>query len=549
MQMQEELESGVDFETMLNESFAQAEQDELTEGTIVALTDEYAIIDVGQKIEGRIPLDEIRQVDGTLRYKIGDKIPVVQSGYSGDYPVLSHRKAVARQKNRALIDELEGKNLDEATLRGKVVSYSRGGFTIQTADGCELFMPRSQAAYRENPKELIGKEVTVSVIKTDKSNDSIVVSRKRLLDAKRRNRKKILKRLLEDKEIVKGVIKKITSYGMFVDVGGIDGLVHYSEISYKGPVNPASLYKEGEEIEVKAIDYDPAKNRLSLSIKATMEDPWEEIRKELAAGDIIKVVVSNIENYGAFVDLGNDIEGFLHISELGWQKNIKHPKEILKIGEEIDVEVIEINPDARRLRVSLKRLMPKPFEEFRSKYKEGDRVKGVVTSLTDFGAFVRIGQVEGLLHNEDASWNKNEKCKNTFKVGDEIEVEILKIDTEKEKISLGRKNLIQSPIQQFAASHKVGDVVEGTIRDIKEFGIFVRIQEGVDALMRHRDLSAEQVAELKIGDKMQGEITLLDTASGKIRLTPRLANQGASEFVEEAAINPLKSALKESLKI
>ena len=221
---------------------------------------------------------------------------------------------------------------------------------------------------------------------------------------------------------------------MFVDVGGVDGLVHYSEISYKGPVNPSSLYKEGDKVLVKVISYDNEKRHLSLSIKAATPDPWEEIISDgLEVGDTIKVTVSNIEPYGAFVDLGNDIEGFLHISEISWDKNIKNPKDHISEGQEVDVEVIEIDAKGHRLRVSLKNLLPKPFDEFKAKFKEGDVVKGVVTTITNFGAFVRVGCVEGLLHNEDASWDRNDKCKDMFKAGDELEVKIIKIDSAEQK--------------------------------------------------------------------------------------------------------------------
>ena len=212
---------------------------------------------------------------------------------------------------------------------------------------------------------------------------------------------------MADDVIVEGAIKKITSYGMFVDVGGVDGLVHYNEISYKGPVNPSKLYKEGDIVTVKAISYDKDKRHLSLSIKAVQPDPWAEVESELDEGDTITVTVSNIEAYGVFVDLGNDIEGFLHISEISWNKNVKNPNDYLTVGEEIDVEVIEINSTTHKLRVSLKRLLPKPFDEFIKNYNEGDIVTGTITSLTDFGAFVRIAGVEGLLHNQDISDRKS----------------------------------------------------------------------------------------------------------------------------------------------
>ena len=321
---------------------------------------------------------------------------------------------------------------------------------------------------------------------------------------------------------------------MFVDIGGVDGLVHYSEISYKGPVNPGSIYKEGDKVLVKVIKYDNEKKHLSLSIKAAMPDPWDEIKDGLEVGDTIKVTVSNIEPYGAFVDLGNDIEGFLHISEISWDKNIKNPKDHISEGEELDVEVIEIDAKDRRLRVSLKNLLKKPFDEFKAKFKEGDVTKGVVTSVTNFGAFVKIGAVEGLLHNEDASWDRNDKCKDLFKVGDEVEVKIIKIDSNDQKISLSQKDLKQSPVQAFAKKFNVGDIVTGKIRDIKDFGVFVELGDNVDALIRKEDLGNVSAESLNINDNIEAAIAFIDEKKNRIRLSVRrLARQKEREVLNE----------------
>ena len=321
---------------------------------------------------------------------------------------------------------------------------------------------------------------------------------------------------------------------MFVDVGGIDGLVHYSEISYKGPVNPNTLYKEGDKVDVKIIKYDTDKKHLSLSVKAATPDPWEEIKDSLEVGDTIKVTVSNIEPYGAFVDLGNDIEGFLHISEISWDKNIKNPKDFIKEGEELDVEVIEIDANDRRLRVSLKNLLPKPFDEFNAKFSEGDIVDGVVTTLTNFGAFVRIGALEGLLHNEDSSWDRNDKCKDIFKTGDNIQVKIIKIDDKNQKISLSQKDLKESPVTKYAKTHGNGDIVSGTIRDIKDFGVFVSLDDGVDALIRKEDIGNLDINSLKVGDSIEAAIAFIDEKKNRIRLSVRrLAKQKEREVLNE----------------
>ncbi len=526
-----------DFASMLDAYEKKEQGGSITDGVIVEIreNDNQALVDVGRKQEAAVRLDELKNEDGSYKFNVGDTIPVVITGYRNERPQASYLKAVRKANIRKFIEEHES-DAENMVVEGKVVRKNRGGYFV-VGDEIEFFMPMSQAAFAMG-KNPIGKEIKAVILKLDKERDSIVISRRKYLDTLRKERKEIVDKLMEEGKVVEGEIKKITSYGMFVDVGGVEGLVHYSEISYKGPVNPATLYKEGDKVEVKAIAYDPKKRHLSLSIKQTMPDPWEEIVEQLEEGDAIKVIVSNIEPYGAFVDLGNDIEGFLHVSEVSWDKDIKNPKDYLNVGDEIDVEVIEINPETRRLRVSYKNLQPKPFEEFLQNYKEGDVVKGVVTTLTDFGAFVRIGKVEGLLHNQDVSWQKGAKAKDLLAKGDEVEVKIIKIDPQQERISLSKKALEESPIDRFAKEHNIGDIVKGRVRDVKDFGVFVEIEDGVDALIRKEDVAPLKMEEINKGDEIEGVIVLLDPASNKVRLSVRRLERQK----ERDAINELNSS-------
>ncbi len=530
-----------DFATMLEESFKKETSGEnVIDGVIVEINDNIALVDVGKKSEGVLNLSEITDNEGNIKYKVGDSIKVVITGYRNERPGVSHKKALKKAKVKEFIANY--KEDSDEIIEGKVVGKNRGGFIVENQEGCEFFLPRSQAAYRD-VNALVGKTIKAKVLKVDKESESIIISRKKFLDEERKKKKELIDRLIESGEIVEGVIKKITTYGMFVDIGGVDGLVHYSEISYKGPVNPASLYNEGEKVPVKAIKYDKEKRHLSLSIKETQEDPWEGIKDQLEVGDVIKVTVSNIEPYGVFVDIGNDIEGFLHISEISWDKNIKNPKDYVSIDEELDVEVIEIDPESRRLRVSLKNLKPKPFEEFMQKYKTGDIVKGVITTITNFGAFVKIDGVEGLLHNEDTSWNRSDKCKDLYEVGQEIEVKIVKIDKDNEKISLSVKELLENPVQVYAKTHKVGDIVEGTIRDIKDFGVFVKLDENVDALIRKEDLGDKKIDELNVGDTIEAVIDHIDAPRNRIRLSVRKL----ARMKEKAMLNEINKDDKMTL--
>ena len=508
-------ETDEDFATLLEESFKKESNGSLCEGEIVNIKDNEVLVDVRKKSDGVMDISEITANDGSLKYKIGDKIEVLITGSRGGRPIVSHKKALAKSKVADFIAKYDENA--ENVFEVKIASKNKGGYVAYDENGVEFFIPRSQM--RETN---VGTITKVKVIKVDAEENSIVASKRRISDAGRKERKEALEQIAaRTGEVVTGVIKKITSYGMFVDVGGADGLVHYKEISYKGPINPASLYKEGDSVDVKIISYDKDKKHLSLSIKAAQPDPWSEIKEGLSVGDAIRVTVSNIEPYGAFVDLGNDVEGFLHISEISWDKNISNPKDFIKEGESIDVEVIEINHDTRRLRVSLKNLLAKPFDEFKAEHKAGDILKGEIVSTTEFGAFVKIPTkssfVEGLLHNEDASWDRGKRCKDFLKVGEKIEVKLIKIDDKAGKISLSLKELQDSPIADFASKHKVGDKVTGNIKDVKDFGAFVELEGGVEALIRKEDATDE----LSVGASIEAAIADIDKSKARIRLSQK----------------------------
>ncbi|ECQ7084944.1 30S ribosomal protein S1 [Campylobacter jejuni] len=501
---------------LLLEAFDKSREETTTEGVIVEIKNDEVYVDIGKKSEGILALSEIQDDNSKLLFNVGDSIKVAVMGSRGGRSLLSHKKALRKEKVIEFIKNYQENQDDIFTV--KVVGKNKGGLIVVDENDVEFFLPKSQYGFKET-NNIIGKTFKVKIIKIDKDEQSIIVSRKKTLDEERRKRKELINNVAQQEDLIEGIVKKITTYGMFVDVGGVDGLVHYSEISYKGPVNPGTLYKEGDKVPVKVIKYDKERKHLSLSIKAALPDPWSEIKDTLDVGDTIKVIVSNIEPYGAFVDLGNDIEGFLHISEISWDKNIKNPKDYINKGQEIDVEVIEINPNERRLRVSLRNLLSRPFDEFMKSYKIADVVEGEITSVTSFGAFVRLGGIEGLLHNEDASWDRNDKCKDKFSQGDKIKVKIIKIDEENQKISLSAKELSSSPVQEYVKIHKVGDIVKGTIRDIKDFGVFVELSKNVDALIHKEDISTSMLENLKIGNDIEAAIVFIDEKKNRIRLS------------------------------
>jgi len=545
----ESFEEEENFAEMFAASEKKQETSRVVEGEIVEIQEDKALVGVGDKLEGIINLDEIRDENGELKFNVGDKIKVMVLGYYNERPKISYKKVLEQEKTIEFIEKNK-EDFENVVVEGVITKKNRGGYVVE-ADSVTFFMPRSLAAFKEGD-DVVGRKIKAQVVKIDENENSIVISRRKLFNEERKKKKEIIDQLMAEDTVVEGTIKKITSYGMFVDVGGVDGLVHYNEISYKGPVNPSKLYKEGDVVTVKAIAYDKDKRHLSLSIKAVQPDPWAEVESELDEGDTITVTVSNIEPYGVFVDLGNDIEAFLHISEISWDKNVKNPNDYLELGQEIDVEVIEIDPKSHKLRVSLKKLLPKPFDEFLKKNREGDVVEGVVTSLTDFGAFVRIDGVEGLLHNQDISWDKNTKCKDVLKVGDTVEVKIAKINAEDQKISLNRKALLESPVDKFAQTHKINSVITGKIRDIKDFGVFVSLEDGVDALIRNEDLAPLVKEELEIGDEIEAVISVIDTNRDRIRLSVKklnyIKNQALLEEINDTESHSLGDLIKDKIQ-
>ena len=523
----------VDFKAMLEESFKKSDSNsDLVDGVIVRIDedDNQVVVDIGRKNEAFMSLDQIRDEDGNIMFEVGETISVVITGFRGERASISYELA---EKRAALAEFIEEYDEDEEyVIEGIITKKNKGGFVVDVS-GLEFFMPKtlSYISPKINP---IGKKVKALIVKVDKEKGSVIVSRKELIEREKAETQEIVDKLLENNAVVRGVIKKITSYGMFVDVGGMDGLVHYSQISHKGPVNPSKYYKEGDEVNVIAIDYDKKKRHLSLSIKDATIDPWKDIDNTLRAGDTVNVTVSNIEPYGAFVDLGEDLEAFLHVSEISWDKNVKHPKDYIEIGQEIDVEIIEIDKAQRRLRVSRKTLLPKPIDQFASANKVGDIITGKISSITEFGAFVKIGAIEGLLHNQEISWDKSKNAKNSLKKGEEVTVKIIKIDRENGKVSLSKKVLEESPITIFAKNHKNGDIVEGKVKDKKDFGIFISLEDGVDALLRLDDLGPLKFDDIEKGQTIRAVISFIDAKNDRIRVSVRrLARQEEREALEQ----------------
>lgn len=500
-----------------------------TKGRIIKINENSVMIDIGRKAEANMRIDEIKNGLGEILFKEGDEIDLLVSNAKGHTRV-SYKQALKHAKIREVVEKIKD-NYQDKIINVEIVGKNKGGFIVKwKEEDVECFLPRQYSAIKVDAK-ISPKPMKVCIIKAD--NNGIIVSRKKYFDITNKKKKEKIEEILKVESPLQGEVVSIKEFGIFVSIDGVEGLVHSSEISHKNFVNPSNLYKIGDNVLVKILEYNEEKSKLSLSIKALSKDPWEDIEKQLQVGYTIKAIVSSIQPYGAFVDAGNDIEGFLHITEISWEKNIKKPNDYLQIGQEVDVEIIELDPSKKRLRVSLKKLSDKPFTKFVKKYKEGDVLSGEIATITDFGAFIRFNNIDGLLHNEDLSWNKQEKCKDILKVGDTLEVKILKIDRDNEKISLSRKAILESPVSSFNKKYKLGDIVSGKIVEIKDFGIFVQLDKNIDALIKNEDLPPLKKDELKIGDDIEASIANIDIQNNKIRLSvKRLARKKEQDEIK-----------------
>jgi len=559
-----ELDNGTEnFEELLNHYSPDKEfkNNEVIKGEIVEINenDGEVLISIGGKREPRFSITEIQDKNGKLLFKKGDTINVVIVKRNG--PQVSYKKYIEQEKTRQFIEDHGGENLIGFVVDGNIKAITKNGYWIEQ-NGVTFYMPHTNAFLTGPKKSSLEKrrlqddrKVRAKITAVDSDNNRILISRKRYIRDEIKKRQHYIEQAKEA-DAVQGRIIKIYNDKLILDLEGVtQGIIFVDEVSHRGKVNLQRRFRVGDVVEAKVIDYNEEERVLILSIKATTVDPWLEIQEQIEKGDIIEVTVTNIEHYGAFVDVGNEAEGFLHISEIAWDKKIAHPSDHIKVGDIMEVEVIEVDPDAHRLRVSRKKMLPKPFELFRQKYSQGDIVSGLITNLTDFGAFIRIDQVEGLLRNQDLDWNRGTKCKDILKKGDEVKVKIINIDVEREKISLSRKALLDTPVQLFAKTHRVGNIINGTIRDIKEFGVFVTIGENVDALIRNEDMPPQFKEELTKGQEIEGMIIALDTRRDRIRLSIRRLEKAKEQQLLKAINaqnddnnNSLGDLLKEKLK-
>jgi small subunit ribosomal protein S1 len=538
----EEMEMEQDFESLFESSMQELHVGDVVRGTIVQVNDDNVVVDVGYKSEGVIPLAEFKDEEGKIDVNVGDEIDVLferrenESGLIG----LSKEKA-DRQKIWGSLEE-------GAVVEGKIVGRIKGGLTVDI--GINAFLPGSQVDLRpvRNLEKLLGATFEFKIIKLNKRRGNIVLSRRVLLEEQRESmRSDTLETLAED-QVIEGIVKNLTDYGSFIDLGGIDGLLHITDMSWGRVNHPSDVLTVGEKIKVKILKYDRERERVSLGLKQITPDPWLEVETIYPVGTKVQGKVVSLTDYGAFVELQDGVEGLIHVSEMSWTKRIKHPNKLLTVGDEVETVVLALDIPNRRISLGLKQIEPNPWEVIGEKFPIGTIIEGQVKNITDFGVFVGVDEgIDGLVHISDLSWTKRVKHPSEiFKKGDTVKAVVLNIDRENERFSLGLKQLSPDPWQSIPVKYAPGTIVKGKATSVTDFGVFLEIEEGIEGLIHVSELSQEKVESPKdvanVGDELEAAVLNVDTVDRKIALSIKQLTQ----HKEKAEVQEFLGAQKQA---
>jgi small subunit ribosomal protein S1 len=524
----EEKISSEDYEQLLDKYQFSAKEitpGKIIKGKVIKVTPTGVLVDIGFKSEGVVPVEDF--VESELQsLQPGDEVEAIleKTDAREGYLLLSKRRA---DRLRAL-DHLEKAFYSHGFINGKIAEKIRNGYTVDV--GLDAFLPDSHADIRpvRDPNNMLGKSYKFKVIKFDRKTENAVLSRKLFLqDEREKKKKRVFGRLVKG-EKVKGHVRSLTSFGAFIDLGGVEGLLHISDMSWGKIGHPSEIFEPGQEVEVIILDFNEKDERISLGYKQLTEDPWNTVLEKYSVGQKVKGKVVSLTDFGAFVELEKGIEGLVHISDLSWSRKLVHPKKLLTIGEDVSVSVLDINPETKRISLGLKQTVPHPLELLRQKYSPGARVKGKITSITDFGAFMEVEPgVEGLIHISDISWEKIKSVKDKLEVGQETEAVILNIDVEKQKVSLGIKQLEGDIWEDFFNRQKVGDLVKVRVVRIADFGVFVEITPGIEGVVFLSELDEKKIENaaeaFSIGDERIAKILKMNPRDKRISLSFRLA--------------------------
>lgn len=514
------------FAELLEESFARHEmrQGEVVTAEVIRVDYNFVVVNAGLKSEAYVPIEEFKDDRGEVTVQPGDFVSVaiesVENGY-GD-TILSRDKAKRLAAWMNLEQALESGELVTGTVTGKV----KGGLTVMT-NGIRAFLPGSLVDTRpvKDTTPYEGKTFEFKVIKLDRKRNNVVVSRRAVVEANMGEERAKLLETLKEGAIVKGIVKNITDYGAFVDLGGIDGLLHITDLAWRRVRHPSEVVTVGQELEAKVLKFDQEKNRVSLGLKQLGEDPWIGISRRYPQGTRLFGKVTNITDYGAFVEIEAGIEGLVHVSEMDWTNKNVDPRKVVTLGEEVEVMVLDIDEERRRISLGMKQCKANPWEEFAQTHKKGDKVSGLIKSITDFGVFIGLpGGIDGLVHLSDLSWNESgEEAVRKYKKGDELEAVVLAIDTDRERISLGIKQMGGDPFSNFTSTHEKGALVKGTVKSVEAKGAVIDLGDDVEGYLRASEIASERVEDattrLSVGDEVEALITNIDRKARSIQLS------------------------------
>ena len=508
-------------------------------GIVMEIRDDAVIVNAGLKSEGVVPIIQFRNLKGELEVAVGDEVQValeaVEDGFGETR--LSRDKA----KRSMVWDKLEEAFEGDATIEGKISGKVKGGFTVDIED-IRAFLPGSLVDVRpvRDPTYLEGKDLEFKIIKLDRKRNNIVVSRRAVVEKEFSAEREALLDRLEEGVIVKGVVKNLTDYGAFLDLGGIDGLLHITDMAWKRVRHPSEVVNVADELEVRVLRFDRERNRVSLGLKQLGDDPWSDLARRYPVGARLFGAVSNITDYGCFVEIEDGVEGLVHVSEMDWTNKNVNPAKVVHTGTEVEVMVLDIDEERRRISLGMKQCMANPWESFAATHNKGDKVSGAIKSITDFGIFIGLdGGIDGLVHLSDISWHDvGEEAVRNFRKGEEIEAVVLAVDPERERISLGIKQMDQDPFATFMAEHPRGSLVTGKVKEVDAKGAVIDLGDGVDGYLRASEIRKERVEdaskEFSVGDEVEAKFISIDRKSRVLSLSIRAKDDAElAEALEE----------------
>jgi small subunit ribosomal protein S1 len=521
---------------------------EIVQGTVIKINHDFVIIDAGLKSEGVVPIEQFQNEEGNIEIAVGDTVEValdaVEDGFGETR--LSREKAKRAEAWKTLAKAHEANEVVMGVINGKV----KGGFTVDV-NGVRAFLPGSLVDVRpvRDTTNLEGKELEFRVIKLDPKRNNVVVSRRAVVENENTAERQSLLANLEEGQTIKGVVKNLTDYGAFVDLGGVDGLLHITDMSWKRVKHPSEVVTVGEEVEVRILKFDRDRSRVSLGLKQLGEDPWEVVVKSYPEGTKLVGKVTNITDYGCFVEIENGVEGLVHVSEMDWTNKNIHPSKVVALEQEVEVVVLDIDQERRRISLGIKQCSNNPWENFAAEHNKNEKVKGVIKSITDFGIFLGLdGNIDGLVHLSDISWHETgEEAIRNYKKGDEVEAMILGVDAERERISLGIKQLEQDPCANFLAEHEKGSIVKGKVLSVDAKGAVIDLGNGLEGQLRASEISRERVEDarghLQEGEEVEAKFIGLDRKSRVINLSIKAKDsQDEAEAMEQLERNNAEAA-------